>query len=104
MSDEPVITSYAKAPNRTVTASGTTFAYRELGPRGGIPVVFFGHLAATLDNGDPRIIDPIAKTRHVIAFDNVGVEAPRAPQKPLTGSSECSATTRSTCSRSPWAG
>jgi len=112
MSDEPVITSYAKAPNRTVTTSGTTFAYRELGPRGGIPVVFFGHLAATLDNGDPRIIDPIAKTRHVIAFDNVGVEAPRAPsrppssrpQKPLTGSSECSATTRSTCSRSPWAG
>jgi len=73
MSDEPVITSYAKAPNRTVTTSGATFAYRELGPRGGIPVVFFGHLAATLDNGDPRIIDPIAKTRHVIAFDNVGV-------------------------------
>jgi pimeloyl-ACP methyl ester carboxylesterase len=33
------------------------------------------HLAATLDNWDPRIIDPIAKYRHVIAFDNTGVGA-----------------------------
>jgi pimeloyl-ACP methyl ester carboxylesterase len=72
---EPVITSYAKAPARTVTAGGTTYAYRELGPKGGIPVVFFVHLAATLDNWDPRIIDPIAKGRHVIAFDNRGVGA-----------------------------
>jgi pimeloyl-ACP methyl ester carboxylesterase len=70
-----VITSYAEAPSRTVTAGGTTYAYRELGPEGGIPVVFFVHLAATLDNWDPRIIDPIAKTRHVIAFDNKGVGA-----------------------------
>ena len=72
---EPVITSYAKAPARTVTVGGTTYAYRELGPKGGIPVVFFVHLAATLDNWDPRIIDPIAKGRHVIAFDNRGVGA-----------------------------
>ena len=72
-SDEPVITSYAEAPNRTVTAGGTTFAYRELGPKGGVPVVLFVHLAATLDNWDPRIVDPIAENRHVIAFDNVGV-------------------------------
>jgi len=73
--NEPVITSYAKAPARTVTAGGTTYAYRELGPKGGIPVVFFVHLAATLDNWDPRIIDPIAKGRHVIAFDNRGIGA-----------------------------
>ncbi|MGX9674155.1 alpha/beta fold hydrolase [Mycobacterium sp. HM-7] len=67
------VTSYAQAPSRTVTAGGTTYAYRELGPKGGVPVVFFVHLAATLDNWDPSIIDPIAKTRHVIAFDNKGV-------------------------------
>lgn len=73
--NEPVVTSYAKAPTVTVAAGGTTYAYRELGPKGGIPVVFFVHLAATLDNWDPRIIDPIAKNRHVIAFDNKGVGA-----------------------------
>ena len=74
-SHEPVITSYAKAPARTITAGGVTYAYRELGPKGGIPVVFFVHLAATLDNWDPRIVDPIAKNRHVITFDNRGVGA-----------------------------
>ncbi len=74
-SNEPVITSYAEAPARTVTAGGTTYAYRELGPKGGIPVVFFVHLAATLDNWDPRIVDPIAKNRHVITFDQRGVGA-----------------------------
>jgi pimeloyl-ACP methyl ester carboxylesterase len=73
--NQPAITSYAEAPARTVTAGGVTYAYRELGPEGGIPVVFFVHLAGTLDNWDPRIIDPIAKSRHVIAFDNRGVGA-----------------------------
>lgn len=71
----PVITSYAKAPARSVTANGVTFSYRELGPTGGVPVVFFVHLAATLDNWDPRIVDPIAQHHHVIAFDNRGVGA-----------------------------
>ena len=62
-------------PARTVTAGGVTYAYRELGPKGGIPVVFFVHLAATLDNWDPRIVDAIAKSRHVITFDQRGVGA-----------------------------
>jgi len=68
-----VITAYKDAPARTVSAGGVTYAYRELGPKGGVPVVFFVHLAATLDNWDPRIIDPIAENHHVIAFDNRGV-------------------------------
>lgn len=73
--NDPIITSYAKAPTRTVSARGVDFAYRELGPKGGIPVVFFVHLAATLDNWDPRIVDAIAKDHHVITFDNRGVGA-----------------------------
>jgi pimeloyl-ACP methyl ester carboxylesterase len=74
-SNDPVVTSYANAPARTITVDGTTYAYRELGPKGGIPVIFFVHLAGNLDNWDPRIIDPIAKEHHVIAFDNRGVGA-----------------------------
>ena len=65
----------ARPRARTVTAGGVSYAYRELGPKGGIPVIFFVHLAATLDNWDPRIIDPIAQRHHVIAFDNRGVGA-----------------------------
>lgn len=72
---EPVVSSYAEAPTRTITAGGVTYAYRELGPTGGTPVIFFVHLAATLDNWDPRIVDPIAKGHHVITFDNRGVGA-----------------------------
>ncbi|AKU16859.1 alpha/beta fold hydrolase [Luteipulveratus mongoliensis] len=70
-----MITAYGDAPARTIRVGGTTYAYRELGPKGGIPVVFFVHLAATMDNWDPRIVDPIAKKRHVITFDQRGVGA-----------------------------
>lgn len=72
---DPIITSYATAQTRTVSAGGVTFAYRELGPKGGIPVVFFVHLAGTLDNWDPRIVDAVAKDHHVVTFDNRGVGA-----------------------------
>ncbi|GAA1543283.1 alpha/beta hydrolase [Kribbella lupini] len=72
---DDIVTAYQDAPTRTVVADGVTYAYRELGPKGGIPVVFFVHLAANLDNWDPRIIDPIAAHRHVVAFDNRGVGA-----------------------------
>lgn len=75
LSNESVVTRYEDSPARTTTAGGVTFAYRELGPKGGIPVVFFLHLAANLDNWDPRIIDPIARGHHVIAFDNRGLGA-----------------------------
>jgi pimeloyl-ACP methyl ester carboxylesterase len=52
-----------------------TFAYRELGARAGVPVVFLTHLAAVLDNWDPRVVDGIAAERRVITFDNRGVGA-----------------------------
>ncbi len=71
--DKPINNSYANAPNKTLTAGGITFAYRELGPLEEIPVVFFVHLAGTLDNWDPRIVDAIARRRHVITFDQQGV-------------------------------
>lgn len=72
---EPVITSYAESPTRTIDTGGVTYAYRELGPKGGVPVFFFVHLAANLDNWDPRIVDAIARNRHVITFNQRGVGA-----------------------------
>ncbi|MDR6610714.1 alpha/beta hydrolase [Leifsonia sp. 1010] len=75
MTDTNPITSYAEAPTRHVSAAGVTFAYRDLGPHGDIPVVFFVHLAGTLDNWDPRIVDAIARERRVITFDQRGVGA-----------------------------
>ena len=103
---QPTNTSYAKAPNQTLTTGGTSFAYRELGPKGGVPVVFFVHLAGHHRQLDPRIIEPVAQNRHVIAFDNVGVGGSSGGRPPTTptASSPLSATRPSTSSRSRWAG
>src|SRR5436190_15287499 len=68
-------TTWKSAPTHTINAGGVQFAYRELGPRTGVPVVFLTHLAAVLDNWDPRIVDGIAAEHRVITFDNRGVGA-----------------------------
>ena len=34
---DPILASYVESPARTITAGGVTFAYRDLGPTGGIP-------------------------------------------------------------------
>ena len=60
---------------KTINVGGTKFAYRELGPKAGVPVIFLTHLTAVLDNWDPLVVDGIAATRHVITFDNRGVGA-----------------------------
>ena len=70
-----VVTSYKDAPTRTIAAGGVNFAYRELGPKTGVPVIFLTHLAAVLDNWDPRVVDGIAAKHRVITFDNRGVGA-----------------------------
>ncbi|NGY65888.1 alpha/beta hydrolase [Lentzea sp. NEAU-D13] len=77
MSDqqEALVASYQDAQTRTVSAGGVDFAYRELGPKSGVPVVFITHLAAVLDNWDPRVVDGIAARHRVITFDNRGVGA-----------------------------
>jgi pimeloyl-ACP methyl ester carboxylesterase len=67
------VTSFKDAPTRTVSAAGIDFAYRELGPDTGVPVIFLTHLAAVLDNWDPRVVDGLAARHRVITFDNRGV-------------------------------
>jgi pimeloyl-ACP methyl ester carboxylesterase len=68
-------TTYEHAPTETIDIGGTRFAYRQLGAATGVPVVFLNHLAAVLDNWDPRVIDGIAAKRRVIVFDNRGIGA-----------------------------
>ena len=68
-------TSYKNAPTKSVSVGGTRFVYRELGIDSGVPVIFVNHLAANLDNWDPRVVDGIAAKHRVITFDNRGVGA-----------------------------
>lgn len=68
--------TWKNVPTQTITAGDINFAYRELGQHhGGTPVVLLTHLAAVLDNWDPRVIDGIVARHHVIAFDNRGIGA-----------------------------
>jgi pimeloyl-ACP methyl ester carboxylesterase len=68
--------TWKNVPTRTVTAGGVEFAYRELGANHpGVPVVFLVHLAAVLDNWDPRVVDGFAAKHHVFTFDSRGIGA-----------------------------
>lgn len=66
---------YARASNHSVTVARTTFAYRELGPQGGAPLVLLNHWGAVLDNFDPRIVEGLARKHRVIAIDYRGIGA-----------------------------
>jgi len=70
-----VITIYQDTPTKSIDIGGATFAYRQLGPDSGTPVIFLNHLAGVLDNWDPRVVDGIAASHRVITFDNRGVGA-----------------------------
>jgi len=68
--------TWKDVPTRTITVGGVEFAYRELGADNpGTPVVFLIHLAAVLDNWDPRVVDGFAARHRVITFDSRGVGA-----------------------------
>src|SRR5512132_4068062 len=70
-----VNTTWKDTPTQTINVGGVEFAYRQLGPSAGVPVVFLTHLAAVLDNWDPRVVDGVAAKHRVITFDNRGVGA-----------------------------
>lgn len=65
--------TWATAPTRRIEVGRESLAYRELGVRAGVPVLLLTHLAATLDEWDPRVVDALAREHHVIAVDLPGV-------------------------------
>lgn len=73
--------SYTEAPNLSINIAGTEFAYRDLGPRGGVPVIMLNHWGAVLDNFDPNIVDGLAAKHRVIAasYRGMGVTGGTAP-------------------------
>ncbi|MHC8378466.1 alpha/beta fold hydrolase [Pseudomonas sp. MDT1-16] len=64
-----------KAANQWISVEGTAFAYRDVGPKGELPLVLLNHWGAVLDNFDPRVIDGLASTRRIIATDYRGIGA-----------------------------
>src|SRR6185295_506833 len=56
--------TFENATTRSVDVNGTNFAFREIGKKGGVPVVFLHHLTAVLEDWDPRVVDGLAATHH----------------------------------------
>jgi pimeloyl-ACP methyl ester carboxylesterase len=61
------------APTRYVEGGGIRFAYRQLGPSSGTPLVLLQHFSGNIDAWDPAVVNTLAADRPVIAFDNAGV-------------------------------
>jgi len=66
-------TPFSNAANQSIMVNGVRFAYRDIGPAIGVPLVLFNHWGAVLDNFDPAIIDGLARTRRVITTDYRGI-------------------------------
>ena len=69
----PDVTTLETAPTRYVEGSGIRFAYRQLGPLTGTPLVLLQHFSGNIDAWDPAVVNALAADRSVIAFDNAGV-------------------------------
>ena len=68
--------SYITTANQYITVGSNQIAYRELSKgKSEMPLVMLVHLAAVLDNWDPKLLDLIAQEQHVIVMDLPGVGA-----------------------------
>jgi pimeloyl-ACP methyl ester carboxylesterase len=67
---------YIEAPTLTaVGANQVSYAYRQVGPPSGRPLVLLQHFRGNLENWDPDLIDALSAARQVVVFDSTGVGA-----------------------------
>lgn len=65
--------SPSNAKTQYVEAGPNRYAYRRVGPQGGVPLVLVHRFRATIDWWDPAFIEALASERDVILFDNIGI-------------------------------
>lgn len=66
--------SYINKKNEYIRVNGEKIAYRELNKgKSKKPLVMLVHLAATMDNWDPKFIDLVSEKQHIILIDLPGV-------------------------------
>lgn len=68
-------TRYIDTVTQSINVGGTTFVFRDLGPREGVPMILLNHWGAVLDNFDPRIVDGLASKHRVMAINYRGIGA-----------------------------
>ena len=73
MTQTSQMTDLETAPTLYVDGGGIRFAYRQLGPKSGTPLVLLQHFSGNIDAWDPAVVNALASDRPVIVFDNTGV-------------------------------
>ena len=74
---------YLLTKNQYILVNGQNIAYREMGKgKSELPLVMLTHLAATLDQWDPKLIDLLSETQHVILLELPGVGASQGKVAP----------------------
>jgi pimeloyl-ACP methyl ester carboxylesterase len=71
--DDQKTAALETAPTHYIEGNGIRFAYRQLGPSTGTPLVLLQHFSGNIDSWDPAVVNALAADRPVIAFDNAGV-------------------------------
>jgi pimeloyl-ACP methyl ester carboxylesterase len=61
------------AENLAVKGPSARFAYRRMGPQGGVPLILLNRFRGTIDWWDPEFLDYLGADHDVILFDNVGI-------------------------------
>ncbi len=62
--------TFENAATKSVDVNGANFVFREIGKKGGVPVVLLHHLTAVLEDWDPRVVDGLARISH--GFKRIG--------------------------------
>src|ERR1700675_3367240 len=65
--------TFENATTKSVEVSGTTFVFREIGEKGGVPLVFLHHLTAVLDDWASRVVDGLAAKHECFVLVQRGV-------------------------------
>lgn len=65
--------SLESAKTEHIDVGGVSVAFRRLGPSKGTPIVLLQHFTGTMDAWDPAVVNALAQTRPVIAFNNLGI-------------------------------
>ena len=77
--------TFENAATKSADVNGTNFVFREIGKKGGVPVVLLHHLTAVLEDWDPRVVDGLAGVVGPGLHNGAGPEGPLADEQVEVG-------------------
>ncbi|KXH64887.1 hypothetical protein CNYM01_05826 [Colletotrichum nymphaeae SA-01] len=67
------MSTYQTVETQYVAVDNTRIAYRRIGVKSQVPLLYINHLRGSMDTLDPLLFNTIAKSREVIAYDSFGI-------------------------------